>query len=44
MSTVGEDTYTLQYYSSEAKLVVKEVTYSGTTVTGITELVSYDVS
>ena len=44
MSTVGEDTYTLCYYSPEVKSEIEQVEYSGTTVTEITELVSYNVS
>jgi hypothetical protein len=44
MSTVGEDTYTLYYYSPEVKSDIKQVEQSGMTVIGITELVSYDVS
>jgi hypothetical protein len=41
---IEEDTYTLRYYSLDAKINVKQVEYEGTNLVKLVELTSYDVS
>ncbi len=41
---VEEETYSLMYYSSEAKTYVKMIEYEGTNIVNLEELISYSVS